>query len=102
MRLLESAIARGCVFLFGLKAEVSNEVLMKLEQKGFDVFEAVETDKTSDCPFCGSSEVVIFIGKRRAGGKRWQVECVDCGSRGPNGYTPQSAVQMWNFRASET
>lgn len=49
------------------------------------------------CPFCGSGwlELIPY------GGKMAQVQCANCGSRGPSAIRGQSEIyERWNKRAN--
>ncbi|WP_369065271.1 Lar family restriction alleviation protein [Burkholderia gladioli] len=52
------------------------------------------SDKLSDCPFCGSSDI-----EYRAMALHW-VRCGSCGSEGPGRGNKKAAIDAWNRRAS--
>lgn len=60
----------------------------------------MKTDKA--CPFCGQNSVRV-IGEKRDETKPpyatgYQVECINCGSRGPSGmHNEANAVLAWNI-----
>lgn len=47
------------------------------------------------CPFCGSDNCHVM---EKPGNPRLWVECVDCGSSGPDVITWNGAEQSWNQR----
>lgn len=47
--------------------------------------------KVKRCPFCNSHNLVM-----EASAAAFSLHCLGCGTFGPNGYTRQGAVLMWN------
>lgn len=55
-----------------------------------------------DCPFCGENSVNILSPKtvpQSTHGKGYQVECFECGARGPLGYVDKkNAILGWEYQ----
>lgn len=52
---------------------------------------------TNLCPFCGFLSTQILTPEDSTGGKGYQVECANCGARGPCGMArPVDAVIAWD------
>lgn len=56
-----------------------------------------------ECPFCGCNSIQVLTPKSKpqtsAHGRGYQVECINCGSRGPCGMIDEkAAIYVWNER----
>jgi Lar family restriction alleviation protein len=56
------------------------------------------SESLKPCPFCGDPDVKLFQAHNTDDGARW-VECINCLTEGPVGFTDKSAVDAWNRRA---
>jgi hypothetical protein len=59
-----------------------------------------KTDESKDCPFCGCGSIHVLGPKTRpltsSHGRGYQVECINCGARGPCGMrTRKDAMLVW-------
>ena len=49
------------------------------------------------CPFCGFNSTTVLGPPESTQGKGYQVECINCGARGPCGMKdPYSAIGVWD------
>ncbi len=63
-----------------------------------------DSPKPLACPFCGSSADQLVIerwSEENDPDASYHVECLKCGSNGPQGSTQLEAAQEWNGRQGE-
>jgi Lar family restriction alleviation protein len=55
-------------------------------------------EKLKPCPFCGSEDVSLSVGKNGIGESLRYVECVGCGAMADMKRTIEEAIGAWNKR----
>lgn len=51
------------------------------------------------CPFCGSKDIKLTDRIEKNSPKTFYVWCLGCGTEGPFGLSPKSALDAWNKRS---
>ena len=55
--------------------------------------------KLKPCPFCGSKDIRITNKIEKNSTQTFYVWCLGCGTEGPFGLSPKSALDAWNKRS---